>query len=272
MPVWLFRICRWLPLILSILLPALSWARVGGGQHYRSGHDSAPRSAPSGGHSGGPSGGGGDVGGLIFYLLALTFEHPGLMCPLLIVGGIVVSMFLRNRDRPGSTQKAFEQREADLRTQVSPRDVEGWVNTLKLKDPPFELTPFLDRARHLFLTMQQAWRKRDLSPVRPSMSDATFQRLKVQLKLTQDQGIRDELADVQVLDAKLIGLDQSDWFDTVHLRIKAQMRDVDVPAGASDAEALKAVRAASLESFTEVWSFVRKPGVKTRIGEDLYQG
>jgi len=274
MPAWLFRICRWWPLILSILLPALSWARAGGGQHYRSGHDSAARSAPSGGHSGGgPSGGGGgDLGGLVFYLLALTFEHPGVMCPLLIVGGIVLSVFLRNRDRPGSTQKAFEQREADLRTQVSPRDVEGWVNALKLKDPGFELAPFLDRVKQLFLTMQQAWLNRDLSPVRQSMSDATFQRLKTQLNLMQDQGIRDVLADVQVLDAQLIGLDQSDWFDTVHLRIKAQMRDVDVPAAASEPEASRAVHTAPLEAFTEVWSFVRKPGAKTRIGEDVYQG
>jgi uncharacterized tellurite resistance protein B-like protein len=264
MPAWLFRICRWLPLVTSILLPALSWARVGGGQHYKSGRDSDSHSAPSGG--------GGDLGGIVFYLIALTFERPGLMCPLLFVGGLVFFMVLRNRDRPGATQKAFEQREADLRTQVSPRDVEGWVNTLKLKDPGFELTPFLERAKHLFLEMQLAWLKRDLSPVRPFMSDATFQRLKTQLKLMQDQGIRDALADVQVLDTQLIGLEQSDWFDTVHVRIKAQMRDVDVPASASEAEATRAARAANLESFTEVWSFVRKPGAKTRIGEDLYQG
>jgi hypothetical protein len=104
------------------------------------------------------------------------------------------------------------------------------------------------------------------------MSDATFQRLKVQLQLMHDQEIRDALADIQVLDLQLIGLDQSDWFDTVHVGVKAQMRDLDVPANASDAEAARLASGAPLESFTEVWSFVRKPGAKTRIGEDLYQG
>src|SRR5262249_60273465 len=109
-----------------------------------------------------------------------------------------------------------------------------------------------------------AWFHRDLSPVRPYMSDATFQRLKVQLQLMHEQEIRDALADVQVLDLQLIGLDQSEWFDTVHVRVKAQMRDVDVPASASDAEAARRAAAASLESFTESRAFGRQPGANTR--------
>jgi tellurite resistance protein len=264
MRLWLFRISRWLPLLLGVVVPALSWARIGGGQHYRSGREHVSRSSPSGG--------GGDVGGIVFYLVALTVEHPGVMCPTLLVVAFLFYLYKRSRDPSASTQKAFEQREADLRTQVSARDVEGWVNTLKLKDPQFELAPFLDRAKRLFIDMQRAWQKRDLSSVRPHMSDATFQRLTVQLKLMQEQGIRDSLADIQVPDLQLIGLDQSEWFDTIRIRIKAQMRDVDVPANATESEALQAARSAPLESFTEVWSFVRKPGAQTKIGEDLYQG
>jgi tellurite resistance protein len=257
----LIRLRRWLPLLI-VLLPALASARIGGGQHYRSGREP---SHPS-------SGGGDDYSGVVFYLVALTLEHPGLMVPLVIVGALLFYWYQRGRDPSAATQKAFEQREADLRTQVSAKDVKGWVNTLKLKDPAFELQPFLERACKLFVQMQLAWEKRDLSPVRQHMSDATFQRLKTQLKLMQDQGIREALADVGVQDVQLIGLDQSEWFDTVHVRIKAQMRNVDVAVGCADAEARRAVQAAPLESFTEVWSFVRKPGAKTRIGEDLYQG
>jgi len=264
MRLWLFRVSRWTPLLLAILVPALSWARSGGGQHYRSGREPSSRSSPSDG--------GGDLGGIIFYLVALTFQHPALMFPLIVGGCLFFYYYQRSRNPSASTQKAFEQREADLRTQVSARDVEGWVNTLKLKDPEFDPVPFLDRAKKLFMEMQLAWPRRDLSSVRPYLSDATFQRLKVQLKLMQDQGIRDALTDVQVLDAQIIGLDQSEWFDTVHVRIKAQMRDVDVPSTTTEAEALRAAQSAPLESFTEVWSFVRKPGAKTRIGENLYQG
>ncbi|MHB8876107.1 MAG: TIM44-like domain-containing protein [Myxococcaceae bacterium] len=92
------------------------------------------------------------------------------------------------------------------------------------------------------------------------------------MKLLAAQGVRDAIADVTVQDLQLIGLDQSEWFDTVHVRVKAQLRDTDVPAGYSDEQALAAARRAAPESFTEVWSFVRKPGAKTRIGEDLFQG
>src|SRR5215472_17041092 len=276
----LSRFCRWIPLLLAISIPAPSWGRIGGGQHYRSGGSNrsyGSRSTPSGsgGHSyapSAPSDGSGDLGGIVFYLVAVTFRHPGLMCPLWVAAGLILYSFIRRRNYSSATQKAFEQREADLRTRVTAQDVEGWVNTLRLKDPEFQLAAFLDRVKQLFVQMQTAWFKRDLSPVRPYMSDATFQRLKVQLQLMHEQEIRDALADVEVLDLQLIGLDQSEWFDTVHVRVKAQMRDVDVPASASDAESARLAAAASLESFTEVWSFVRKPGAKTRIGEDLYQG
>ncbi|HME92162.1 MAG TPA: Tim44-like domain-containing protein, partial [Myxococcaceae bacterium] len=284
MRAWLSRFFRWMPLLLALSLSAPSWARIGGGQHYRSGNS---RSTPSGSSrsygsrsSGGdhsyapstPSDGGGDLGGVVFYLVAITFRHPALMCPLWIAAGLVLYSVLRRRNYSSATQKAFEQREADLRTRVTAQDVDGWVNTLKLKDPDFQLAAFLDRVRKLFFEMQTAWFKRDLSAVRPYMSDASFQRLKVQQQLMQDQNVRDAMADMQVLDLQLIGLEQSEWFDTVHLRVKAQMRDIDVPASASDAEAARLAAAAPLESFTEVWSFVRKPGAKTRIGEDLYQG
>jgi predicted lipid-binding transport protein (Tim44 family) len=261
----LFGLARWAPLCLGVQLPALAWARIGGGEHYKGGNRSHPGSSFDGDGSG-------DLGGLVFYLFALGFEHPLLICPLLLTLGALFLFYQRSRDPSASTQRALEQREAQLRTQVSAADVTGWVNALKLRDPSFELLPMLDRTKKLFLEMQQAWLKRDLTPIRSSVSDATFQRLKGQLKLLEEQGIRDAFADIQIPDLQIIGLDQSNWFDTVHIRIRAQMKDLDVPITASDVETEQAARAAQPEAFTEVWSFVRKPGAKTRIGDELYQG
>jgi uncharacterized tellurite resistance protein B-like protein len=111
-----------------------------------------------------------------------------------------------------------------------------------------------------------------MSPVRPFLSDATYQRFNVQLALMAAQGVRDAITDIQVLDVQLIGLSQSKWFDNIHVRIHARMRDTDVPASTPDAQAVAAARGAPSETFTEVWTFVRKPGAQTRIGQDLYQG
>jgi tellurite resistance protein len=258
----LVRLAPWLltSLGLVLLVPFVALARGGGGEHYKSGQDSD---------------GGGDGSmplELLFWLVRLTIMYPHVMLPLLGLGAIAWHFYKRNLHPTGATQRAIEQHEAELRTSVSTRDVQGWVNALRLKDPQFELQPLLDKTRQLFLSLQDAWFKRDMSPVRPFLSDATFQRFNVQLQFLAAQGVRDAITDIEVMDVQLIGLDQSQWFDTVHLRVKARMRDTDVPASASEAQALAAAKRVPLEAFTEVWSFVRKPGAQTRLGEDLFQG
>jgi tellurite resistance protein len=258
----LARWAPWLPALAILLLPLLALARGGGGEHYTRGSDDR----------GGGGGGDGIDLWILFRLIEFVFRYPKVGIPLLLIGGIAFYFYKKNLHPTGATQRAFEQREAEQRTQVSARDVQGWVNALRLKDPQFELQPVLQKTQWLFLALQEAWFKRDMTPVRPFLSDATFQRFNVQLQLLQAQGVRDAITDIQVLDVQLIGLSQSEWFDNIHVRVRAQMRDTDVPAGVSDAEAVEAARRVRPEPFTEVWTFVRKPGAQTRIGQDLFQG
>ncbi|MBI3182324.1 MAG: TIM44-like domain-containing protein [Myxococcales bacterium] len=250
------RLARWLPWC-ALLFPLLALARVGGGEHYSTGTDGVS--------------GDGDAGDLFGLLIYLAIEHPAIGIPLLLIA-IVGYAYMKRNGATARTQRAFQKREAESRTLVSAREVTAWVAALKQKDPAFELLPMLDKVKKLFLDTQYAWFRRDLAPLRPFLSDGAFQRLTTQLKLLDSQGVRDAIADVAALDLQLIGLDQSEWFDTVHVRVKAQMRDTDVPAAATDEQAADAAKKVPPEAFTEVWSFVRKPGAKTRIGEDLYQG
>ncbi|MET0401481.1 MAG: TIM44-like domain-containing protein [Cystobacter sp.] len=246
---------------LLLFLPLVADARGGGGEHY---------TAPSRDRD--SDGGGGVPLWLLFELVRFTFRYPHIMLPLIGLGVAAWYFYRKNLHPTGATQRALQQREAELRTTVSTRDVQGFVNALSLKDPQFNLDALRDKTRQLFLQLQDAWFRRDMSPVRPFLSDATAQRFEVQLRLLRAQGVRDAITDIQVLDVQLIGLEQSEWYDTVHMRVRAQMRDTDVADSASDAEAEAAARRVSPEAFTEVWSFVRKPGVQTRIGEDLFQG
>ncbi|HZI16400.1 MAG TPA: TIM44-like domain-containing protein [Myxococcus sp.] len=251
------RWAPWLPALLALgalALPLAALARGGGGEHYSR-----------------PSSGDGDGDGeiplwLIFEVVRLGFRYPKVVLPLLVLGGVAYWFYKTRMHPDATTRRAIELREADQHTQTSWRDVPGWVNALKLKDPAFELQPVLDRTQRLFLELQQAWFRRDMTPVRPYLSDATWQRFNVQLQLLADQGVRDALADVEVTDVGLIGLDQSPWFDSIHVRIHARMRDTDVPASFSDEQAEKAARKARQEPFTEVWTFVRKPGAQTKAG------
>ncbi len=237
-------------------------ARVGGGESYDSG----------GGRDGGGGDGGGDLGWLIYLVVRLTLQYPHVMFPLLAVAGIGWYLHQKKNGPTPRTQRAFQEREAQARTAVSSREVESWISALKVKDPGFELIPLLDKSKQLFLDLQSAWFRRDLTRVRPFLSDATYQRLNVQLRLLDAQQIRDAIAEVQVLDLQLVGLDQNPFYDTVHVRIRASMRDTDVPSTFSDDDAEAAARRSMVEAFTEVWSFVRKPGAVTKLGEDAYQG
>ena len=252
---------RWWRLLCAafVLVPALALARVGGGENY---------TTPSSGNGGGDD----DISGLVFFLIELLFRHPQIGIPLLIIVAIGYVVLQKSRDPGSRTQRAIQQAEAARRTQVSSSHVDGWVNALRREDPGFDLEALYGKVRTLFMDVQQAWFVRDLERVRPFLSDATFQRLTGQLDLLKRQGVRDAIADVRILEVGLIGLEQSEWFDTVHLRVRAQMRDTDVPATASDAQSHAAAQRVPVEAFTEVWSFVRKPGAKTKLGEDLYQG
>lgn len=255
---YLPRLAPWLLVTLVALIPLVALARGGGGEHYSRGSDD------------------GDGDGLFLYLvfelLGLVFRYPKIGIPTLLIVFLVYYFYKRNLHPTGTTQRAIERREAEHRTQVSEAEVQGWVQALKSKDPQFEPQVVLDKVRKLFPALQEAWFKRELTPIRPFLSDATYQRFNVQLQLMSAQGVRDAIADIRLLGVQIIGCQQSQWFDSLHIRVRAEMRDTDVPAGYSDEQALAAARKAPSESFTEVWTFVRKPGAQTRIGQDLYQG
>jgi predicted lipid-binding transport protein (Tim44 family)/tellurite resistance protein len=250
---WIAEVARYFPALVVALgaLPAL--ARSGGGEHFDSGRSSSS------------DGGGGDGGALVELLVWLVFSHPAIGIPVLIIVAVAWAMHQRSQgDR--STRRALDRVEATRRTSVSASSVERWVSALKARDPQFELVPFLDRTRGLFLETQEAWFKRDLEPVRRFLSDATFQRLAVQLRILDAQGVRDAIALPHVVDLQIIGLEQTEFFDTVHVRVHAQAHDADAPADATDEQARALAMKQPPEPFVEVWSFVRKPGVTTKVG------
>ncbi|MDP1824950.1 MAG: TIM44-like domain-containing protein [Archangium sp.] len=253
---------RWiprLPLLVLCLLAGTALARIGGGESFDSGNSNSDS-------------GGGDASFLVDILIWLIFRHPAIGIPLTIAIVIGVYFYRRSQDGDSSTRKAIDKAEAERRTTVSASAVDGWVSALKAKDPQFDLMKFFDRTKREFLELQDAWFKRNLEPVRKYLSDATFQRLVTQLKLMELLGVRDAIADPQVLDLQIIGLEQNDSFDSVHIRVMAQLSDAEAPANATDEQALAAARKVKPEQFTEVWTFVRKPGAVTKVEGDVSQG
>lgn len=257
---------RWIARLPAFVLPFVAlfattaFARIGGGESFDSGNSDSD------------SGGGGDASAIIEILLWLIIRHPKVGIPVTIIVVVGFVIWKRSQDGDTSTRKAIDKAETERRTHVSAAAVEGWVAALKAKDPQFDLMKFFDRTKRQFLELQDAWFKRNLEPVRKYLSDATFQRLVTQLKLMQLLGVRDAIADPQVLDLQIIGLEQNESYDSVHIRVTAQLCDSESPANASDEEALAAARKKKPEQFIEVWTFLRKPGAVTKVEGDVSQG
>jgi uncharacterized tellurite resistance protein B-like protein len=254
------RVCLF-ALLLTLAAPAL--ARVGGGQHYSGSHSSGPRSSGSSSWSGGRSSGSGssssDDAWILFFL-----AHPVFTLSMIGVAFVLWRVYSRGFGATASTQRAFEATDTREPGPPSAREVTGWVDALRASDPDFDLVAFLDQVKGLFLRVQEAWAGGDLAPVRRDLSDATFQRFRVQLELLRGQGVRNVTADMAVLDLHPAGLERTSAFDTLHVRIRAQARDLDVPVSLPAEQALERAQRAPLEPFVEVWSFVRRPGTRSR--------
>lgn len=253
-PRWIARLGPIFSALLGLALSGDAWARVGGGESYS-------------GSGEGDFGGGGDGDGVAIELLVrglfwLVFNHPVIGIPVTI-GVIIAVIALRSSAGNASTRKAIERFDAQVNTRVSAAAAAGWVQALKAKDPDFELLPFLDRVQTLWREVQEAWFLRDLSPARRHLSDGTYQRLSTQTELLRLAGVRDAIAAMEVADLSLVGLESSESFDTLHVRVRARGRDIEVPAAATDAAAREAAAASPLEDFIEVWSFARRRDTRT---------
>lgn len=256
---------RWMsrlpPAVAGLLFASPALARVGGGEYFDSGNS-----------SGGGGSGTGIDGFLVEILWWLIVKQPQVGIPLTIAVIVIVVVWNKLNNGDFSTRKAIDRAEAKRRTALSPGALDRSLGALRARDPQFDAEQFLERMRREFIEVQEAWFRRDLEPVRRYLSDATFQRLMTQLRLMSLLGVRDAIADPQVLDAQIIRVGQNEAFDSLHVRIGARIHDDDVPATAGDDEARAMARRKWPEQFTEVWTFVRKPGAQTKSGRDLSRG
>ena len=139
--------------------------------------------------------------------------------------------------------------------------------------PCSSCSPLLDKVRWLFLAAAgRRGSSRDMSPVRPFLSDATYQRFNVQLQLMTAQGVRDAIADMRCWTCSSSGCTRATGSTASTCACAPACATRTCPRTPPDAQAIAAAKRRAAEAFTEVWTFVRKPGAQTRIGEDLFQG
>ena len=146
---------------------------------------------------------------------------------------------------------------------------ERLAETLRARDPNFDLTAFSQRVERAFRAIQEAWSEQDLSRVRGFMSDGLHERFAIQLREQADFGYRNRMENIRVHDVALVETRSFEHFDVASVRIAASACD-----WREDLECGRELRNTRRdEYFVEVWSFLRGRGASAPSeGEGLLGG
>lgn len=250
-------------ILLVLLLGALLFvcdtadARAGGGQGYSGGGGSS-----GSGSRGRSSGGGGDAQ-LVFFLIRLIFHYPAVGIPVTIVV-IIIAAKGYNKGNDAYVDYTIVKA-AKARPDNYARDA---LSELKKRDPAFDENFFLGRARKAFELIQHAWTQRDLSHAQTFLSDGVFEQFTLQIEEMREKKIIDHLEGLQIEGARPVKFQSDRNFDVVHVRIDA--RAINYRKDEKTGRLLEGSK--NPEPFAEVWSFLRKPGVKTLKKPGLIEG
>jgi len=239
-------------------------ARMGGGEGFTSGGSGSGGSG-FGGSGSSVSGSSGD-GFLLYLLLDLALRHPLVGVPLLVV--LLVAVY--GAGRSGHSRHVSRRIRAAYRSPPlgSPGAAAAALERLQQRDPGFSPDAFASRCIRLFPTLQEAWTRGSMQPVRACLSDGVYERLQIQLAMMEACGVRNTVSEVRVKSARVAGVRSDAFFDTVHLAITASARD----------ETVRVQNGARVgvghgdEPFTEIWSFLRRPGARTLSSPGLLEG
>ncbi|GAB4150656.1 MAG: hypothetical protein Tsb009_25620 [Planctomycetaceae bacterium] len=243
--------CFGLMFTFLILIGEDAFGRAGGGGSYGGGSSGGG----GGGFGGGGSSGGGGSGGgeIIWLLIQLCIHRPYIGIPVTI--GLIGLMgyggwFARQGHITRTIRRGRRAQDIEHKTVA--------LNQIRYRDPAFNEQQFLDRMSSAFRKIQDAWSNQNMTPARAFISDGVNQRFSLQLEMQKAEKIRNVMEDVQVTHAEIVAADSTSQFETLHVEFRAVAVDYTVNARGKMIEGSK-----QAESFTEYWSFHRRPGAKT---------
>src|SRR5712691_1054889 len=214
MPPRRYRILiRRLAFLFAILLPALLFARAGGGQSYSGG----------GGHSSGGGGGSGGsgIGWLIWELIQLCVYRPYIGLPILAI--IVALLIYGGRSGADTYKTSVIRRGSAFADQRQKSTV---IESIRQNDPAFDPQGFFRRVRIAFDKIQRAWCAQNLTEVRPFISDGVFERFSLQFDEQRALGVRNQLEDMDLATVDTAGGYADLLFDVLSIRLAASAKDI----------------------------------------------
>jgi predicted lipid-binding transport protein (Tim44 family) len=239
-----------------LTLASAALARAGGGQGYG---------------GGGFGGGGFDGGGGLFSLWPLLFLGHGSGSAILVF--IVLYYLVRQMQARGGAPylTSGSSTASYIPTAGSPSiapkladadAIAQGIETIQKRDPNFTEAVFLDRAQTAFFKVQQAWAARNQDLARDVMSDALYERHKMQTDQLIANHQIDVLENVVIGHARIADVQPGGTYDAITVAFSASMTDYTI-----DERTKQMVSGQRYPtSFTEYWSFIRRADAKTAAG------
>jgi hypothetical protein len=132
------------------------------------------------------------------------------------------------------------------------------------RHPDHEWRAFEARVERTFRALQAAWSAGSFASTRALQSDNLFQVHRFWLDRYARDGLRNRLEDVEVQCVRLVRIGRDAWYETVVVRIFAQMRDWTERV---DSGELVGGSKTDPRVFSEYWTFVRAIGAQDRAAD-----
>ena len=212
----------------------------------------------SGGDGFSDSGGGdgGDLEAIIFiieiilYIFLLPFPYNVIFFGLLIL----LVFYAARKRKQSSVLNAIQKNENGVQKEsVIDRQLNQFI--------AFDKTSFLSKVEFAFKELQNAWCKKNISPVRRYISDGVYQRLNVQIMMMNELTQTNYIDHLNILEVKLANAYTESGYDILDVKISATIKDRFV------SEKFSTLNQSFNETFSEFWTFIRKHDAK---GGDLY--
>ena len=140
------------------------------------------------------------------------------------------------------------------------------------KDPEFVADNFLRNVGTLASKLNSAWCNDKMGDVRNLVSSGVYNRFKIQLELMHKSGIKNVMEYWALSSVQLLDVESDSDYQTAHTQIFAYAKDMNVDKNLAAGEIQTLFKEATQNSYSEVWSFVRKKTSQSHKGKSLLEG
>lgn len=156
----------------------------------------------------------------------------GTLVVFLVVIGIVVYSMIRSKKdskRTTTTVGRSQTIQQSAGRNITLPDRTAQISDLiKQNDPNFSAEDFLSFSRYVYVTIQDAWSKRDLSPVRIYLHDNLYNQTQKQIDRKIANGVINKIENVAVSTAYLTAYRRDKEFEYVTVYLNARLTDYEI--------------------------------------------